>query len=158
MKWDILNIFINILENALRIIYKLNINDIKLFIIYKFILLKNWLEKLRFNQISFKEMKKYLKNDIKIYLYFVKKFKEDFDKDFSFIRNYQIIDFYFMINFIINSIKKEENFSMNFNFIQDSSINSNSSEIEKLLRKRLIQENISLWKTFILFISKKLEK
>ena len=60
----------------MRIIYKLN-DDIKLSIIQRFIILKNYSNELRSNQISFQEAKKALKNDIKMYFYLVKKFEKD---------------------------------------------------------------------------------
>ena len=82
------------------------------------------------SQISLNEAEKKLKNDAKVYLYFAKKFEEDFDENFCFM----------MKNFKENLIKKERNFFANSSFTRNSKENFNSSEIEKIELDCLLQE------------------
>ncbi len=59
--WDTLDMFINTPEDALRIVHKLGISDVRLLIAHRLTLLEDWPEKLRSSQISLKEAEKDLR-------------------------------------------------------------------------------------------------
>ena len=120
----------------------------KLSIIQRFIILKNYSNELRSNQISFQEAKKALKNDIKMYFYLVKKFEKDSDENFSFAKSHQV-NLCFMMNFVMNSIGKEKN-SMansmaNSSFTRDSNMKFNS-KMNKIKLNKLFQEYKNIFK------------
>jgi len=82
------------------------------------------------SQISLNEAEKELKSDIKVYLYFAKKFEEDSDENLCFM----------IKNFKEDSIKKKKNFFMNSSFTRNLKENFSSNEIEKIELDYLLQK------------------